>query len=322
MSERDLFGKRSRPAATRVRLYADEIKPYRNGLGERWMYIGLLAIPEARYRDALNGLGQDREAVEYDNEVHFTELRNRSDAGAHHEKTALARRWVERVLWDDRKTFHFHLLGLNMTNLQPFAFGKGREQRRNIYNRFFRASVAYVLNFFFGRTGVVVTHIFHDQSYLEHDDLFDWHTIWRLDQAEPGLTFLTDNIQFIDSDHNEEPDFPQDSHFIQLCDLLLGGLTQCLDARNKKGGCCEIAKCLLPLAERLVDPARIRNPNSRYRYVHRVSMSFFPSKRLKLREIKDYWHRAQSGFYIKRRLLFKERMGRQLSYFDNVLTQE
>lgn len=313
----DLGGSIRAPQPTRVRLYADEIKPYRNARDEQWMYLGLVAIPESGYRTALSGLLDDRAAAGYEGEVHFVDLRNYSYAHVHNEKALLAKRWVKRVLTDRQKIFHFYLLGLNLDNLQSFAFGRGREQGRNIYNRFFRASVAYVLKSFFGRPGgVVVTHIFHDQGELEHDDLFDWHTIWRLDQAEPGIKFLTDNIRFIDSDHEKELAFPADSHFVQLCDVLLGGLSHCLDARTRKDGCCEIAKCLLPLAERLTDPRRARNPNSRFRYVGRLSMSFFPSKRLKLKELKDAHRRGRSGFYIERRLLFKEEQSRQLSLFE------
>jgi hypothetical protein len=311
----DLFGQVRPQRSVAVRLYADEIQPCQNSLGEQWMYTGILAIPEARYNDVLEWLGEDRIAAGYDREVHFTELHNYSYAHVHNEKALLAKRWVERVLWDDQKTFHFYLLGLNLSNLQHHAFGTGKEQKRNIYNRFFRSSVAYALKSFFGNTGIFVTHIFHDAGHLNHDELFDWHTIWRLDQAEPGIAFLTDNIQFINSDHNKEPNFPDDSHFIQLCDVLTGGLTQCLDARTKKDGCCEIAECLLPLAERLTDPRRVRNRNSRYRYVRRISLSFFPSKRLTLKELDDAHLRGQSGFYITRRLLFKDQLSGQLSLF-------
>jgi hypothetical protein len=310
--QHDLSGRISVPQPAQVRLYADEIKPYRNVLKEQWMYLGLVAIPEGCYQTALSGLTDDREAANYEGEVHFVDLHNYSYAHIHNQKTLLAKRWVDRVLNDRQKVFHFYLLGLNLDNLQSFAFGRGREQPRNIYNRFFRASVAYTLKSFFGRTDLVVTHIFHDKSDLEHDDLFDWHTIWRLDQAEPGITFLVNNIQFIDSDHEKELAFPADSHFIQLCDVLLGGLSHCLDARTKKDGCCEVAECLLPLAERLTDPRQVRNPNSRYCHVRRLSMSFFPSKRLKLKELEDGHARQRSGFYIERRLLFKEEKSRQL----------
>lgn len=313
---KDLWGKKHVQATERVRLYADEIKAYRNRQGPQWMYIGLLAIPESKYPSALGGLRQDRERANYPREVHFTELRNRSDAHAHNEKTLLAKRWAERVLYDDQKTFHFHLLGLNLDHLQNFAFGTGREQRRNMYNRFFRASVKGILKYYFGNQ-VVVTALFHDQTnFLEHDDLFDWHSIWRIQQEEPGITFEVDNILFINSDHEKKFDYPDDSHFIQLCDVLMGGLTQCLDARTKKDGCCEIAEILLPLAERLVDPRRAKNPNSRYHYAHRMSMSFFPSKALTQHQLEDPYYSAQSGFYIGRRLSFRDKQTGQLFLFD------
>lgn len=309
----DLSGREQTQEPVRVRLYADEIQPYRNASGERWMYIGLLAVPEEKRRQALRGLLEDRVAAGYDREVHFLKLKNASHAAHHNEKTVLAGHWAQRVMGDDGKTFHFHLLGLNLRNLQELAFGTGREQDRNIYNRFFRASIAYALKAFFGADNVVVTHVFHDVSNLQHDDLFDWHAIWRIDRTEPGITFRPDSIRFIDSDHRKEPDFPEDSHFIQLCDVLMGGLTQCLDARNTKAGCCEVTEMLLPLAERLTDPRRVNNPNSRYRYVRRLSMSFFPSRKLKLKEVEDDYERARSSFYIRRRLLFKDQKSGQLS---------
>ncbi len=309
----DLSGRWQTQEPIRVRLYADEIQKQGNAAGERWMYIGILAIPERGYGHALSMLAKDREKAHYAREVHFIKLNNASNAACHNEKTVLAGRWVQRVLEDDGKTFHFHLLGLNLSNLQELAFGTGREQDRNVYNRFFRASISYVLKTFFGANNVVVTHVFHDVSNLQHDDLFDWHAILRIDRAEPGITFLPGNIRFIDSDHRKEPDFPQDSHFIQLCDVLMGGLTQCLDARNTKAGCCEIAEMLLPLAERLTDPKRVNNPNSRYRYVRRLSMSFFPSRKLKLKELEDVYKRGRSGFYINRHLLFKDRQSGQLT---------
>ncbi|MCL6431855.1 MAG: hypothetical protein K6V36_13505 [Anaerolineae bacterium] len=266
------------PCETVVRFYADEVRPCRNRLGEHWTYIGLLAIPEQSYGDALKSLLDDRERAGYWGEVHFSELRNYSFAYCYNSKTALAKLWLERVLSDNRRVFHFDLLGLNLENLQRGAFGVGRDQEHRIYNRFFRAAVAGMVKFHFPETSVTVSHVFHDVSELHHDDLFEWHAIWRLDSDEPGISFVPRQIEFIDSDHHKETRFPQDSHFMQLCDLLLGGLTHCLDARNVKDGCCEIASLLLPLAEELVDPDRMRNPNSRYRHWRRISMGFFPSR--------------------------------------------
>jgi hypothetical protein len=309
MAQLEGFGRAPLRTPTQVRLYADEIAKYRNSLDEKWAYIGLLAVPEARYGDVLTWLADDRVSTGYNEEVHFTELKNCSRARCYNEKTLVARRWVERVLWDDQKIFHFNLFGVNLSNLQHRAFGTGKKRKRNIYNRFFRTATFYVLKSFFG--AVVVTHVFHDSGSLERDEIFDWHTIWRLKTAEPDITFLTGSIQLIDSDHRKEQRSPNDSHLIQLCDVLLGGLSQCLDARTKKAGCCEIAELLLPLAERLTDPKRVGNPHSRYHYHHRIHMSFFPSKKLTLKELEEPYQRVRSHSYINRPLLFKDYLSGQ-----------
>jgi hypothetical protein len=294
----------------RVRLYADEIKARRNKLGQWWMYIGLLAIPDEHHAGALQHLEEHRGG--YPREIHFKEMKNRSE-GPHGQKTAVARRWIDTVLWDDQKMFHFYLLGLNLSNLEPSAFGRGSERDRRMYNRFFRSAVASTLKGFFGRQRpIMVSHIFHDKGEMEKDDLFDWHTPWKLSSADDGITFDTARIEFIDSDHEKEPKFPRESHFIQLTDVLTGGISQCLDATNERAGCCEIAQCLLPLVERLTDPKRVPNRNSRFRHVGRISIAFFPRKKLSSKQLEDPLERARSGLYIERRLLFQQRGSRQL----------
>ena len=308
----DLFGAAAAPVVARVRLYADEIKPYTNCVGQRWMYIALLAIQDQHSAKALQYLEDERRAGGYPREIHFKELKDPSE-GTYGAKTAVATRWVNRILRDHEKMFHFYLLGLNLSNLQHSAFGTGREKHRNVYNRFFRSAVAYTLKAFFGsHRPIKVSEIFHDRNDMDKDDLFDWHTIWKLSSPDEGITFASDRIQFIDSDHEKEVNFPQDSHFIQLVDVLAGAISHCLDDRNTKAGCREVAECLLPLVERLTDPARHRNPNSQYRYHRRISVGFFPDTRLTLRQLQDPFERVHSSFYIDRRLLLRERLAGQL----------
>jgi len=314
LPSRDLFGNPIPSNSHWVHLYIDEIKPYRNKSGQQWMYIGVLAIPSTRRTQALAILNQSREDVGYDRELHFTKLRNYSYARIHNRKTLLAKRWVDQVMDDDRKIFHFNLLGINLDNLQGPAFGEGGgEQRRNIYNRFFRTALNSAIKWFFGKTGVQVVDVFHDRAnQLEQDSRFDWHAIWRIGQEVPGVGFVPHRIEFVDSDHNQEPNYPEESHFIQLCDLMMGGLTLCLDARNTKDGCNEIAERLLPLAERLTDPHQAYNPTSHYHHLRRISMSFFPSKRLRMDELGTPACRATSNFYITRPLLLSEIVSGQL----------
>ncbi|MGC9347880.1 MAG: hypothetical protein ACP5JG_07070 [Anaerolineae bacterium] len=296
-----------------MRLYADEIKPYRNAADVQWMYIGVLAIPESGHERALRILEGCREQSGYNGEVHFTKLKNRSD-GEYGGDTRLAGLWCDRFLYDGEKVFHFHLLGLNCDNLQNLAFGTGRSQRNSIYNRFFRTSVKWALKYFFPRGRVLVSFLGHDRSNeLQQDDLFGWHSIWRVESEERNISFNDREIVFISSDHRKEAMYPRESHLLQLCDVLLGGFTQCLDHRNTKSGCCEIAEKLLPLAERLTDERQARNPNSRYAHYRRVSLSFFPSKALSLADLDDDAMRARSGFYVERTLLFRGEDAEQLT---------
>lgn len=296
-----------------VRLYADRIKPRSNDLGQRWMYVGLLAIPDDCHARALEQLQDARQEVGYCSEIHFKELKNRSRT-LHGDKTAVAKRWTNAVLRDDAKIFHFYFLGINLSNLEHSAFGTGWDKPPNIYNRFFRSAVAYAIRGFFGsHRPITVSYVFHDKDDIESHGLFDWHTIRKLSSPEEGITFDTGRIQFIDSDHEKEPKFPQESHFIQLTDVLAGGMAHCLDATSKKKGCCEVAGCLLPLLERLTDPKRARNPNSRFGYFRRIAVGFFPSKRLSRKQLEDSVQKARSGFYIKRRLLLKERLTHQMT---------
>lgn len=315
--QRDLFGAVVNKAGpTRVRLYADEVKEFSNKAGENWMYIGLVAIPENLIAKALDYLNEDRTDADYKEEAHFKELKNtyRSCYGA---KTLLAKKWFERVLYDAEKIFHFHFLGINMSNIQPRAFGAGVSSNRSyesrIYNRFFRAAVSYALKRFFGKAEV--TAVFHDRGDMEHDDLFDWHVIWSLGNLDDDIVCLTNQVKFISSDHKKEERFPNDSHIIQLCDVLTGIFRQCLDAPNEKQGCNAIARLAVPLLQRLTDEKRANNTNSRYNYYRRIDLSFFPSRKLSTKQLNDRWERLQSSFYIDRRLLIDSGGSTQLNLF-------
>lgn len=310
-----LLGAESLANEVAVRLYADEVKPFPSPAdGHRWMYIGVLAVPEHLHDYALSVLASARQEVGYDGEVHFAEL-------TQHHKIRLAQRWLQSVLSDDRKCFHFHILGINVSKLRREAFGESRrEQERRIYNRFFRSTVAYVLKgFFLGEPSVGqvrVVAVFHDRSEMEHDELFDWHTMWRLAREETGLVFDQRRIHFIDSDHHKEQEFPSESHFIQLIDILLGATRQCLDYTSDKPGLIQVAETFQPLLERLTDPRRASNPNSRYRYYRRCSVSFFPSTALRVDQLNTI-ERVRSGIYINRPLhMARVRSGQQSLAFQ------
>lgn len=292
-------------------IYADEIKEFKNSIGESWMYIGILLLKADDKERILNDLLKKRKEVNYQDELHFRDLTNYSYANIYSEKTKLAKSWIDFVLSENKKrSIYFHILGLNLTNLQHQAFGSGKKRMRNIYNRFFRSTILYCLKSYFDKhKNILVKQIFHDKGHLDNDELFDWHTIWRIGTAEDKISFASNCIYFIDSDHYKETNFTEESHFIQLIDLILGATCQCLDANSNKDGCGEVARIFLPLIERLNG---VNNPNSRYDYFKKCGLSFFPKKHLTLEQLNDQWERVRSGFYQNRPLFIKDRFNQQM----------
>jgi hypothetical protein len=274
------------------------------------MYIAIVAIREEQFRDLLTVLDTSRSSAGY-GEMHFKKLKNR-------QKSDLAKLWLKHVMLDSQRRFHFYVLGLRLDHLQRGAFGGDtREQMKAIYNRFFRLLVSYVLRAYFGRhEQFVVSSIFHDESVMKYDRLFDWHTIWKVRKRYDNVSFENPLIQFINSDHRKEPNYPEHSHFIQLADLIVGATKQCLDMTSRKRYKIEVAKEFLPLVERLCNEKSRNNRNSRYDHFERCTVSFFPSKRLTLSELSDPWQRVKSGFFCNRRILLKHELSGQSGLFE------
>lgn len=256
---------------TSVFLYADEVKPFKNPKGQRWMYIAIVAIPEEKWSGALEMLSQDRQPKAheghegYDGELHFSKITSRREI-------QLAKLWLNRVMWDQHKCFHFHILGLLLDHLHRPAFGKkGYDQDRRIYNRFFRSSLAYVLHGFFGKyKTVTVRAVFHDKTEMGRDSYFDWHTIWRIQTDYPEIDFSGSRIQFIDSDDRKEKRYPEHSHFVQLTDVILGATKQCLDCTSSRKELIEVAKDFLPLVQRITDSSRRQKHREDYLNLGRI----------------------------------------------------
>lgn len=296
-------------------LYADEIKRSQNRIGESWMYLGLLIVNEDNKKQLFDYLMQARKEANYYGELHFGEIRKSSNKS---EKTLLGKKWSEIVLSENKERIvNFHVLGLNLSNLQYQSFGEEKKERaRNIYNRFFRSITKGCLKYYFpGYKRIFVNTLFHDRNELENDELFDWHTIWRIEMEEENISFDDRNICFVDSDHQKEKNFPTESHFIQLTDLILGATSQCLDCGNNRVGCIEIGKLFLPLVERLNDQNRVNNPNSRYSYYRKCCLSFFPKGSLTLEQLANNFTKLRSGFYRNRLIILKEKLNCQRKLF-------
>ena len=299
MLQKDLIGRIVQQKKKRVEVYVDE-----SGSAD-WMFIGYLLIPLDLKSRALSTLQAGRCNGTYEKEIHFQKCVNHSES-PYGGKTKVAKSWLNSFTFDMRKTFHFHLLGINRKRLCHEAFGNSN-QEGNIYNRFFRAGLRYALKCCFDLP-IEVAHVYHDDSSMKYHPYFDWHAILRTQEVEPGIRFLTDRVEFVVSDHLA-PNHPRpdEASLIQLVDSVLGAMRQCLENSSSKKGKCELAQVVLPLMERITDPKLRLNPNSRFNHQRRVSVSFFPKRQLSHAELQDELRRLSSSYYCNERLAFRDR---------------
>lgn len=305
MPDPNLFGKTENPnKEVRIFIYCDEIKVVSNYLGENWFYIGMLIVEESKKEEALNLMNYARKEANYHRELHFSKLSNFSYANNYNEKTDLAKRWINLILDDGaNKYFYFNILGINADNLCWQVFGNRKEQRQNAYNRFFRTLLKSSINYFFPGKTVIVVEIFHDKEQaMQVHKYFDWHSIYKLSKELENVYFESDSINFIDSDHLKEKNYPSDSHFIQMIDLILGAFRQSFDRSCKKDGCNEIAKYFSPLLQKIIESPH--NSNSRFGYFRKYSFGFFPATKMLPEELYVEENRVKAVIFQKRPLPF------------------
>lgn len=260
-----------------ARIYVDESK------SDRWLYLGLVLVMEEEVRALHEALTSDRHEVGYDRELHFNKITRKA-------KRDLACRWLQRAMYPDSPVIRWHVLGLDRRELRHSVM----RHHDAIHARFLRTAIAYAAKALLP-CSTIVTQLVHDDSSLASDPFFSWHTPWRL-QQDHGLPRRVDTVSFVSSDHHCSSD-PVGSTFVQLADVIVGATRVALDATTTKAHQLEVARAWLPIVERLCDESRRRNRNSRYGYLGRCSISFFPKPLINRFGDDD----PESRFYVGRR---------------------
>ena len=300
----------------RIKLFCDE-----SGVDGKWLYLGILVVPEYAEIDLLQDLLNKRCAItktwgkctpqckyhqKNDTEVHFSETHKSKDT------YFVADRWIDYLL-QDRKNIYFYILGIDLTKLDTTKFGSDN-QKNNIYNRFFRTAVLRsVKSYFNSYDQILIENICHDNNTgLETHAYFPWHAIFSIDQKDTKISFNNKEIDFIDSDHKKSLD--NRSHFIQLIDLILGATRNCIDysLKDDRG---KLSEKISDLIQRL-----IKSPNnikSSYAYVGRQKIEFFPKNDLRGLDERsiEYQYRRLDSFYTTYQSL-KIRDKNQAKIFD------
>lgn len=318
---RNLFGnKLYERVSVKLKLFCDE------GGSKDWLYIGLLIVPEKietiLLRELLNkrcgnpdgnkiwGQCNPKCSRHKNNntDVHYVEIEKSKD------KYFVAERWIKYLL-SDREKIYFYVLGLDLKKLDKSQFGNRRRQN-NIYNRFFRTAILKsVKSYFHKYKSIAIEKIFHDNSRsLETDFYFPWHSIFYIDNKDDKVTFKSRKISFIDSDHRKSKN-PY-SNFIQLIDLLLGCINNCLDHTSKNRDKEALSMKSLPLVKRLIESPS--NKNSRFNYVGRQKIEFFPKYDLRNLDEKslEYQYKRMKAFYYHRAIKIEHKNQTLLPFID------
>lgn len=299
---KDIFGTDVQPKEISLSIYCDERRIDTHSHLDRgdWIYIALLVIPDSQKSEVLDVLNRcrNRDDIKCYSELKFHKLRKTGDSSA---ITRLAKLWLQEIVYDNNRRFYFKILGIRKDNLLFELFGGESTSKgtyANIYNRFFRTAFTGALNYFFPQgeyEKVVISGLFHDrQGELEAHEFFPWHLCYKVSGGR--ICFTSERFCFIESDHKVEPKHKDDSHLVQLVDLLVGSVSHCLDLpTHSNKGKNEVAKVILPLLKDILES--VYSEKSRFDYFRKYDVSFYPSKRLTLSEFSNDVSRAQSCFF-------------------------
>jgi hypothetical protein len=290
-----LFGFNS--SKINITIFSDE----RKNLNNQWDYICLLIIPTNKINVVLNIIKNYRNNNNYHHELKFAKLDNRGTGV----KFQLAKDLLNEILNDTQKLYYFKIFGIDKISINNNRFGKGLKNYEiyaNIYNRFYRTNILQ-LKGYFKNQNIEIDNIFHDnEGNLERHEYFNWHTVFTVEKDE-RISCNCDRIKFINSNHDLEPNYQNESHIIQLVDILIGAVSQCIEYHNKKNQSqIELAGLVLPYVDRILNDKP--NWKSEFPYFGRFDINFFPT-------ILPDWYNPKNfnkSIYKKRDILIKPKI--------------
>jgi hypothetical protein len=307
----------------KVVLVADEIK--HDSTKSPWCYLGLVSFEMDHFEGIYNFIQDSRKLASFENEVKFDKIQK--SKGATYE---CAKHWLP-ILLNPSHALSWSVIALNTGLLSMERFGEKKGvQSVSMRRRFLRAMVQHHLKSCYVGKGreVVVQRFFHDnEGSLEADSFFDWHGINWMERNVPLVTFSKDKIEFVDSDHRIETRYKKASHLVQLSDVLLGAVQHAhLDwqavyhpKKDPKKRICsakdELGMRLHPMLERMCCPDQRKNVNSRYGYVGRCQIGFFPGKEVTLDGLREELLSESQSIHRDEPLMLAERLTGQGDLF-------
>lgn len=294
--QKGFWGDTIPPNEITVNVYHDERE-----IANNWLYHSFLFVPIQNEEKVLNLLDERRQRNGWKKEMHFKGL------GKTGIENRLACEWIDLFGQSLFGEIYFYFFGVNYQNLERTLW-KSRQRDFKIYNRFFQIGLYGAIAWFFLRAGfekVCVQSIFSDKKPRKGEDRFHTQPIEEIEAKSllkgENIIFAYPKIIEVESDHEKEKDYPSQSHFIQLLDLLMGTFSQIFDnTSDQEGKCMAANKCL-----RSELPAKLMRPNPNSRYYKRYAVSFFPKRKLTTKQILEGGIIGEvNQFYNKREMKY------------------
>ncbi len=200
-------------------------------------------------------------------EIHFTDIR---DARVNRSMVEISKTWLKTFCNSNK--LYSNVLYINLDHLDISFFGDSSISA-NIYNKFLRTLINYGVKCFFSTYDkVIIKNIYYDEKTdLERHYFFNTSNLDKLCyESTKNITF-ENNIIFLRSEHKEEERHPEESHFIQMIDLLIGSIRHNIFrlAESKKKD--EVSRCIRPLLNKIKEN-RFNKSN--------LKISFFPKNKI------------------------------------------
>ena len=162
----DMFGQPVSPRVVSLLLFHDEREA-----ANRWLYHGLLLLPENDFGTVIRRLNETRDEHDYYSEAHFAGLTN-APGRKHGAKAAVACDWVRLSCEEFFEHTYFYLLGIDLRRIDWGRFGHGggdatrAQAKETMFYRFLNTAPYSACRWFFPRYARVDLHVmFKDKGH-------------------------------------------------------------------------------------------------------------------------------------------------------------
>lgn len=202
-----------------------------------------------------------------DCEIHFTEIR---DGRVNRSMINISKSWIQYFCNSNK--IYSNVLYINLDNMDVSFFGNS-SINANIYNKFLRTLLNYGLKYFFSTYDqIIIKNIFYDEkNNLERHYFFNHSNLDKLAYESSKNIKFENKIIFLKSEHKKEEDYPEESHFIQLIDLLIGCIRHNLFKISESQNKDDVARLIRPLLNKIKE--------NHYNSLN-LKISFFPKNKI------------------------------------------